>query len=337
MNVNVQNINRRELTLEAISLLNFKLKERINESTHNLMISCPIHGVDKNPSFGINLDKGICHCFSCGYSGSIENLYRTLTGQSLLKTLGINSDPFSSYAVSSYSKPLRFSFYEDEDFSLKNVYINYDSKKLIPYFRNKECKNYVSLRGINPSIAKQAKLLYCKEERINGTLFKNRLIIPIYENHKLISFEGRRINPQDPDPKVLYPKNCTVNTLYDIDNLDRNQPLYACEGLMDLFVLRGCDYFKNSTSIFGANITKRQLDLFSSFLKGVIYIADSDKAGDKTLGALKNSKLKNLYSLPLPKSINNIPIKDIGDIPKTGSTVQGLLDRKWLSYVRELN
>lgn len=327
--------NRREITLAALSLLNLRSKKRITDASHDIMVSCPIHGVDRNPSFGIDLDKGVCHCFSCGYSGSIENLYKTLTGQNLSKALGLSSDPFSSYA----RQPLKFSFYDKLDKSellLKSVYVNFDAKKLIPYFRNKECKEYVKKRGINSKVAEQAKLQYCEEGRINGTLFKRRLIIPIYESGKLISIEGRRIYSEDPDPKVLYPKNCTVNTLYDLDNLDRSKTLYACEGLMDLLVLRGCDFFKNSTSIFGANITKRQLELFSEF-NSVVYIADSDQAGQKTIEALKESKLDNLYSLALPKSINNIYIKDIGDIPKTGCHVQDLLNRKWLNYIKKLN
>lgn len=327
-------IDRRDLSISAISLLNLKTKKNITPSTNEVMVSCPLHGVDKTPSMGIDLKKGIYNCFACGAHGTIESLYRTLTGNSLLKTLGVNSDSFSNYA----RNPLKVNFYENfekAELSLKSVYLNYNPKDIISINQSKEGLEYVRGRGISPKVAQSMKMGYVEESRINGTYFKRRLVIPIYENQKLISIEGRRVFREDPDPKVLYPKNCTVNTLYDIDLLDKEEPLYACEGLMDLAVLRGNDFFKNSSAIFGANLTKRQINLFSQFKK-VIYINDRDGAGRKTLDIMKDSGLDNLYNLPLPSSINGIEIKDIGDIPKTGASIEDLLNRKWLSYIKKI-
>ena len=322
-------LNRRDLTIQAISLLNLKTKIHIGSSTREIAVCCPIHGVDKTPSFFIDLDKGLCHCFSCNWSGNIEKLYRTLTGQSLYRALGYNNDSFSSFARA----PLKFNFYtnlERVETALKSVYVNYDSKALVD-IEGTPAESYIHSRGISLDRAHSMKMKYCEETRINGTLFKRRLIIPVYEDNKLLSFEGRRVYPEDPDPKVLYPKNCTVNTLYDIDNLDKAQPIYACEGLMDLAVLRECEYFKNSTSIFGANLTKRQIELFKQFPK-VIYINDLDEAGERTLGALKASDIPNVYKLVLPKEVNGIKIKDIGDLPKAHICVGDLLKHNWLNY-----
>lgn len=49
-----------------------------------LTCSCPFsqnhkHG-DSNPSFGISLDKEVCHCFGCGWSGSVISLYCEVLG-----------------------------------------------------------------------------------------------------------------------------------------------------------------------------------------------------------------------------------------------------------------
>lgn len=327
--MNQNDLNRRDLTIQAISLLNLKTKTHINQSTREVAVCCPIHGVDKTPSFFIDLDKGLCHCFSCNWSGNIEKLYRTLTGQSLYKALGYNNDSFSSFART----PLKFNFYanlERAETALKSVYINYDPKALVD-IEGTPAEEYIKGRGISLKVAHSLKMKYCEETRINGTLFKRRLIIPVYEDNKLLSFEGRRVYSEDPDPKVLYPKNCTVNTLFDIDNLNKTQPLYACEGLMDLAVLRECEYFKNSTSIFGANLTKRQIELFKQFPK-IIYINDLDEAGERTLEALKVSDIPNVYKLVLPKEVNGVKIKDIGDIPKAHIGVSDLLKHNWLNY-----
>ena len=42
----------------------------------NVQTNCPFHkgGKEKKPSFGINADKNVCHCFTCGWAGSIERM-----------------------------------------------------------------------------------------------------------------------------------------------------------------------------------------------------------------------------------------------------------------------
>ena len=105
---------------------------------------------------------------------------------------------------------------------------------------------------------------------------------------------------------------------------------------MDLAVLRTSSVFKNSTSIFGANITRRQLELFKRFPK-IVYIPDSDAAGEKTVEKLKAARLGKTYILRIPKKINNVDVKDVGDLTKAGIVPQDLVDRNWLSYEKFLS
>lgn len=328
MKMQENEIDRADLSYKCLDLLGIKYRK---SSPGELQISCPFHK-DKTPSCFISLTKGVYHCFSCGRSGSVEQLFRDLTGQSLWKVLGLstNSDPVFQYAYSA-SKP--FVPETEESLRLKSVYLNFDSSKFTEAYEDPGCAAYLQSRGISRAVAESMHMKYCENIRINNTRFYRRLLIPAYEANSLISIEGRRIYPEDPDPKVLYPKSTTVNTLYDIDNLDRNSRLYACEGLMDLAVLRSCPEFRNSTSIFGANVTSRQLQLFKTF-KEIVYIPDSDAAGEKTVEKLKTADLP-LWILPLPKEINGVPVKDIGDLPKAGIMPKDLLDRRWLNYMRK--
>ena len=105
---------------------------------------------------------------------------------------------------------------------------------------------------------------------------------------------------------------------------------------LDLAVLRTSSVFKNSTSIFGANITRRQIELFKRFPK-IVYIPDSDAAGEKTVEKLKAARLGKTYILRIPKKINNIDVKDVGDLTKAGIVPQDLVDRNWLSYEKFLS
>lgn len=321
------NDNRREISLYAISRLGLKAKNLISPNTSQTMVSCPFHS-DKSPSMGIDINKGVAHCFSCSWSGSIEKLYKELTNKNLRKEMGFVDDPFTRFGSS-----LKFNYIAG-DAHLKDVHINVDTTEFRDAYSNPLCAAYLRKRGIPEDVAKSMGFKYAEDVLVNNNRFRSRLLIPVYEEGKLISIEGRRILDTD-EVKVLYPRNSSVNTLFDIDNLDREKPLYAVEGLMDLAVLRTSPAMKNSTSIFGANITHRQLSLLKQFKK-VIYIPDLDSAGEKTVEKLKNSKLGNIYILRIPKRVNNISLKDVGDFTKAGITPQDLIDRNWLSYEKFL-
>lgn len=330
--MNENELSRRELSNVVVSQLNLKSKGRIPRTASWVMFHCPFHK-DENPSFGINYDKGIYNCFSCGRHGNIEGLYYDLTGHSLNSFLGIKkADKFSSFSHQSQTPIER----PEHKAAKKNVYLNFDSTQLTSALENKDCVEYLRKRGISLELARSSGFLYADDTYINGTRFKHRICIPVYENGVLQTIEGRRLSADDFGPKVLYPKNTTVNTLYDIDNLDKNSTLYGVEGLMDLFVLRSCSEFKNSTSIFGANVTDRQLSLLREF-KEFVYLPDNDDAGIATVKKMYDSGLQNTYILKVPESLNGMNVKDVGDIPKTGMSVGSLVERRWLRYKRPLS
>lgn len=333
--MNQNELNRSQITILAISYLGLKTKKQVYPSTEEVAVHCPFHK-DKTPSMFIDIKNGRYNCFSCGNHGSIESLFRSLTGDDLYKTLGINNNPFSNFA-----RNLNPTYNQNNDFSIKvestkkSVYVNLYKDDFESAISNPLSLRYFLKRGISRKVAESMHFMYCKDTTINTTHFVNRLCIPIYENGVLCSVEGRKILSDDFGPKVLYPKNTSVDLLYDIDNLNTEETLYACEGLMDLSLLRDCTEFKNSTSIFGAKVTNRQLEQLSRFKK-VVYIADNDDAGNSTLDTLKESGLDNMYKLKLPNEINGEKIKDIGDLPKVKSSVRELLNKKWLNRIEKL-
>lgn len=326
----VNEMNKREISIKVISETGIKTQHKISYNSENIMCHCPYHK-DSNPSMGINLNKGVYHCFSCGRSGSVESLYRDITGRKLFESSNHKQslNPFNKF-------PIRKVSYDYLDApKKKTVYMNYDPQSLKPALASNLCMDYLVKRGIDLNLAEQFNMMYAENSRINSTLFKDRLCIPIYENGVISSIEGRRLSDDESSPKVLYPKNTAVDFLFDIDNLNRDDTVYACEGLMDLFVLKSSDFFKNSTCIFGANVTKRQLEQIKGFKK-FVYIPDNDKAGLLTIQKLKDSGLNNLYVLKLPEMFAGQPIKDIGDLPKVGLDVNSLLNRRWLNYIKPL-
>lgn len=334
---NIQ-FSENQITQLAVSRLGLKSKAPIYPSTHSVMVKCPFHH-DKTPSMSINFDKGLYHCFSCGRGGHISSLYWEMTGESLYKALGIKTDAFSAFSrmenIGYDSLFLRTQEPDPEDsYRLRSVHVVYDPSQIHEVESSQECMSYLRRRGIPLSVAHAMKMKYAEEVEFNGTRYIHRLLIPVYEKGGLISVEGRRIRNTD-EAKVLYCYNGTVDTLYDLDHLDLQKPVYACEGLMDLVQLRKSSSTQNSTSIFGANLTRRQLHLIGK-CKQFIYIEDLDEAGSRTLAKLRESGLRNIYHLTLPKSINGSPVKDLGDLVKAQSSVDDLIRHKWLRYIKPL-
>ena len=325
-------LSRNQITHMAVEYLGLKFKRAITQNTVEAAYHCPFHK-DRTPSAFINFDMGVFNCFSCGRSGSIETLFKEMTGENLYKALGISNDPFSNYArAQSYEN--KFYSYLSEDIGKLDTNVYFNIEETDEAWDRIEAREYLKRRGITEIVSKAMNMRYSSFIYINGRQFGGRLLIPIYEDNKLISVEGRRIRNTD-EIKVLYPKGSSVNTLYDLDNLNKEEPLYVVEGLMDLAVLRSCKYFENSTSIFGASLTKRQLLLLREFSK-VIMIPDLDEPGLKVLDTLRSIQKGNIYYLKLPKEIEGISIKDIGDLGSNNIDICDLLNRKWTKYIKYL-
>ena len=76
-------------TQSVLDMLKFDLAQhgvnRFHQFRHNgdnIQTSCPFHknGQERKPSFGVNGEIDKCHCFSCSWSGTIEEMISELYG-----------------------------------------------------------------------------------------------------------------------------------------------------------------------------------------------------------------------------------------------------------------
>ena len=76
-------------TEDVINTLRFDLAQKglnrfavVRLNGENLQSNCPFHknGQERKPSFGVNGDIDKCHCFSCGWAGTIEEMISELYG-----------------------------------------------------------------------------------------------------------------------------------------------------------------------------------------------------------------------------------------------------------------
>ena len=328
---------------------------------HNsIMGHCPFH-TDKHPSFSVDLDRALCHCFSCGYNGKLRGLFREITGHSINKELGIK---WEAQDEATFVNPFKETIKEDLS-ATPDVHIALDGA-FIPVDKDPDVCKYLMQRCIPVSVAKSMRMSFATMARSFDTFepnnkdqmvyFTKRLVIPIYERGKLLSCEGRDIYGKeyyynmlrrkglDPDEheykKCIYPRGASTSTLYDIDKLDSSRRLYFVEGIMDLAVLRTDGFFntKNSTAVFGASISERQRYFLKQF--DFTYVIDNDLAGwlslRRLMEALKEAPIKRDWKFVVPP-FHDQGVKDVGDIPvKTGKTIEQCRKAHWLDNSKDI-
>lgn len=312
-------LRRRQLAEQVVHALNLKLKTHRLDAYDEWRVLCPLHQ-EKTPqgSCYISPEKFVYHCFSCNESGSLQSLYYRLTGgHSFYKDFNVVNDEFTTF---SFDSP-----YAIVDFSVIDPDIHVRVRgNIVPAHKHPDSIKYLRDKGIPFDIARSMQMGYLEHGEINGTPYHKRLTIPIYEGSRLLAVEGRDVTGLQ-SLKVLYPKDSTVQTLYDVDILKRDEPLYVLEGLTKLAVLRTDSYFANSTATFGAGLNERQIWLLRQFDR-VVMIPDKDEAGKKALRRLKENLERPFEILELP----NMGIKDVGDIPQIlRTTVEALRKRGW--------
>ena len=332
-----------------------------NSVKHNsIMGHCPLH-TDTHPSFSVDLDRALCHCFSCGYNGKLRGLFREITGHSINKELGIK---WEAQDEATFVNPFKETVKEDLS-ATPDVHIALDGA-FIPVDKDPDVCKYLMQRCIPVSVAKSMRMSFATMARSFDTFepnnkdqmvyFTKRLVIPIYERGKLLSCEGRDIygkeyyynmlrrkgmNPDEHEyKKCIYPRGASTSTLYDIDKLDSSRRLYFVEGIMDLAVLRTDSFFntKNSTAVFGASISERQRYFLKQF--DFTYVIDNDLAGwlslRRLMESLKEAPVKRDWKFVVPP-FHDQGVKDVGDIPvKTGKTIEQCRKAHWLDNSKDI-
>lgn len=333
----------REINEEICKRLGIRISHLRNGKGNT---NCPFHE-DRSPSFSIDLNAGICHCFSCLYSSTLKGLYYEKVGHGIMRDLGIQPIGVNIFSSKRNFEPISFDELPDT-----GVYIE---GNIIPIEASTNAVEYLKKRGISLSTAKEMKMKFVINgitkdtsnltNKENWEYITNRILTPVYEKGKILSYELRDImgekhfrdelkkkgidDSEIKYKKVLYPKHSSTNTLFQYEHLDTTKPLYFLEGLMDLGVLRSDSYFKNSTSVFGASIGQRQQYFLKKFPE-LIYIADHDKAG-----LISIQRLKEQIGVPFKYIFAPRGCKDIGDIPqKLGISVEDCRNRKWLATMK---
>jgi len=338
----------RNFDFEHLSLLEQVLDLQPTSDPSEFKCLCPFHS-ERDPSFYINFEKKVFHCFGCGIGGTITRLLK------LLK-LKPQTEQVSDETKASIYDVLQAAqlFFRDQLRSNENAK-RWLKEKGREHFRDRFGLGYAPS---DPKALREALSSFPDELLVQSGLFgkslypvlRNRITIPIHdENGKLVGFAGRSID--DSEPKFLNTRNSAVfhkrlvlfgmNYALQLLKEGGNNELFVVEGYFDAMHLL---YHQiPAVALMGIalspsqahKITSRIWNLKSEGRKvSVVFALDPDEAG---LDAMINAALSlltlqvNVRVVLLDRDPDEISAERFKSIPRlsiTAAFVEYLIRRR---------
>ena len=291
---------RKQLELNGV-----KRFAKFIDSGNNIQTNCPFHkeGQERKPSFGINKNTGECHCFGCGWSGTLSEMISNCFGK----------DDFGDYG----NKWLIRNFLSVAVESRPDIDVDFCRRKKI----TSETKKYISEQELD------------SYRYTHPYMYKRKLtdeIIDLFDigydkNTECITFPNRDINgnclfiarrsvktkffnyPQDVEKPVygLYECNICAKT---IKNWFPNE-IIICESMLD--ALTCWVYGKYAVALNGTGNENQFKTLRNMPNRKFILATDMDEAGLKARERIRQSlgnKLVTEYvwDINIAKDINDM-------------------------------
>ena len=284
---------RDDCTLAGMSLFHrFRLS-----GNSDIMTTCPFHkgGQERKPSFGISKVDGTCHCFSCGWAGSLPEMISAVFGY---EDGGAYGDKWLSRNFLSLSVELR-----------KPLQVNMSRQRSrcttkAPGFTEQELDSYRYIhpymyeRGLTDEIIEEFDIGY--DSRTSAITF------PCYYADGTPAFIARR----------------SVNTKYFNYPQDAEKPVYAA----DRFYKQQYDFAVICESVFNALTcwkwglpavallgtgSKEQYSILRNMpVRKFILALDPDDAGRRGAAKLRDalacSKIMTQFDIPEGFDINDL-------------------------------
>jgi DNA primase len=274
---------------------------------------CPFHG-EKTPSFMVNPDKQIYHCFGCGKGGNVFHFLMEYEGVGFIeavarlgKDLGIDVD---RYSADGDRKEKLEPYYRAMDFAAR-----FYARMLEEDPGAEAARGYLARRELGTDIVKEFSLgfapsgwdalyreamekglardvlidlnLVMKSRGGSGyrDYFRNRIVFPIESlSNRFVGLAGRVMD--DSEPKYLNTMESPIyykgKMLYGLNHakegIRKGGTAIIVEGYMDYLMLWKSG-FRNVCAVCGTSFTQDQGRLLARYANHVYIINDGDRAG----------------------------------------------------------
>jgi len=312
------NNNVIELIKDRIDIIDI-ISEHValRKNGRNYIGLCPFHK-EKTPSFSVNAEKGIFKCFGCGASGDAISFLMQLNHLSFMQVMeelaykyGLewkvqgkgNSSEINEQKKLMFEANLLTAKFFNEYLQTKTDAKEYLEQRgcsadIISNFglgfapdKNDALFDYLTKKGLKPELLEKAGLITAKTDgKGYYDKFRNRIIVPVYnEKGNVVAF-GARIFKSDNGPKyinsqetLVYNKSKTLYGLYQAkDFIRENDAVLIMEGYFDVITAHA-NGIKNAVASCGTSLTEQHVKILNRYMnRKRIYLAfDADEAGQK--------------------------------------------------------
>ncbi|MER3446638.1 MAG: DNA primase [Candidatus Dadabacteria bacterium] len=287
----------------------------LKKSGRNYVGLCPFHN-EKTPSFYVNDDKGIFHCFGCGTGGDIFGFmmrYNNLTFPEAVEELArraglrIEKNPLHAGRKSR----------RDTLFRLNLFASRFYHSMLIDNTEGRAARDYMRKRGISLETVKEFELGYApgrwdalvrfltekkaplkmaeevgliiKRKGGNGYYdrFRERIMFPIRDvDGRVIGFGGRALTQEkpkyinSPESEIYHKRSILYGIDRARDSIRKSGQVIMVEGYMDFLSLYSAG-IKNVVATLGTSLTRNQVVLLRRYTDRIIVVLDGDESGEK--------------------------------------------------------
>jgi DNA primase len=276
---------------------------------------CPFHS-EKTPSFMVNEEKQIFHCFGCGVGGDVFTFLMKVghfsfpqVVEELAKRYGVRLPPRELSPAKKKEMAKR-----EILFQINQTASEYFHDILSRHREGEEGRRYLSRRGVSEKIIQDHRLGYSlerwdglvqhlQEKKVSLELarelglifpkkrggwydaFRGRVLFPIFDLHqRVVGFGGRLI--REGEPKYLNSPESSVyhkgEILYGLQVAKGYIPEKDCviiaEGYFDLLTLHQFG-LKHSVATLGTAVTSQHVRTLKRYTKNLITVFDADQAG----------------------------------------------------------
>ncbi len=321
--------------VDIVDLIDSKVP--LKRSGRNHVAPCPFHQ-EKTPSFTVNREKQLYHCFGCGAGGTAigflmdyDHLNFVEAVEDLARYAGLEA-PRSDTDGPWSTDALKL----DVLYDLQKQVAEFYSAKLFDQQVGREAVMYLKRRGVKGRIARQFLLgfappgWYGLRERFTGQAlndtgllvpkehgqpydrFRNRIIFPIRDRRgRVVGFGGRVLD--DSLPKYLNSPETPIfqksKQLYGLFELLSVQPhpdrILVVEGYLDVIMLAQNGVW-NAVATLGTALSRNHLDILFRLSRELIFCFDGDQAGQQAawraveiaLPALREGRTIRIMLLP---------------------------------------
>ncbi len=288
----------------------------LKRSGRNLKACCPFHQ-EKTPSFMVQPEKQIFHCFGCGVGGNVFSFLMRYENSNFPEALRRLAERAHIQLPEPKARQGEGPSENDQLYQVYQWAAEYYHQFFLDPVQGENARTYFEKRGFDLEIAKEFKIgwapdawrglfeflskkgftekVLLKSSLIHRSpkgscydIFRGRLLFPIRNlQGKIVAFGGRLLGEGEGPKYLNSPENPIFykrRELFGLDLakkfIDRDHPrLLVVEGYFDFLRLFGGG-FKTTVATLGTSLTDEHVQLLKRFAEEAIVVYDGDKAGE---------------------------------------------------------